>query len=181
MVKNLWLRRFDANNEFVARREIILPSGDLAKAGDPIPKESFTARRLRQLYDARTIVAADAWAEFVTPVIATFNESKKATVVFHDEIVVVDDVADTVDEPLPDVNITETDDYVEFSTDVDFVEPQPVVTELPGLALPPPAAEPQPVEDRETLLKEATELNIKVDGRWSDTRLRAEIDKALAA
>lgn len=168
MSRNLWLRRFDANQDFVARREIVLPSGDLAKVGDPIPKEGYTDRRLRQLYDTRSIVAADMWHEHMNPPEVSFRPSKKSTVVFHDELVT---------ETLPDVNITETDDYV------DFVEPEPVVTELPGLTLPLPAAEPEsePVEDRDELLKQAAELNIKADGRWSNTRLRAEIDKALAA
>ena len=34
--------------------------------------------------------------------------------------------------------------------------------------------------DRAELEKQAGELNIKVDGRWSDDRLQQEIDKALA-
>ena len=39
--------------------------------------------------------------------------------------------------------------------------------------------DPAPVDDRDELVKQASDLGIKVDGRWSNDRLKSEIDAAL--
>ncbi|WP_089177142.1 hypothetical protein [Bosea sp. AS-1] len=41
--------------------------------------------------------------------------------------------------------------------------------------------EPKPADPRDDLVKQAGELGIKVDGRWSNDRLKSEIDAALKA
>jgi len=47
-----------------------------------------------------------------------------------------------------------------------------------GLVAPP---EPAPVDARADLVSQAEKLGIDVDGRWSDRRLRQEIDAAVKA
>lgn len=136
MAKNLWLERFDASKEFVARRTM----GNLAP-GDVIVKKNFTERRLRQLYDSRVIVHADAWESYVTPLPA------------------VDPVVETVTLPfLPGV--------------------EAVTHDAPPVAIPAPDSDGPP-DEKETLLADAKDLGIKIDGRWSVERLKSEIDKAL--
>lgn len=63
MVRNLWHDKFSAGDSFVARRDM----GDL-KAGQPVSKDAFTERRLRQLYDQRVIVKAEVWASIAGPI-----------------------------------------------------------------------------------------------------------------
>lgn len=60
MPKNLFQNKFDPDAEYVARRAF----GDYS-IGDSIVKEDFTPRRVKQFYDARMIVMADVWSEFV--------------------------------------------------------------------------------------------------------------------
>lgn len=148
MAKNLWLERFDASKEFVARRTM----GNLAP-GDVIVKKNFTERRLRQLYDSRVIVHADAWESHVTPLPAVDPVVETVT------LPAVDPVVETVTLPfLPGVEAATHD-------------------ALP-VAIPAPDSDGPP-DEKETLLADAKDLGIKVDGRWSTERLKSEIDKAL--
>jgi hypothetical protein len=55
MVKsNLWYKKFNADDDFVWRR-----------TGEPVSKEEFTPRRIRQFYDGRYIVESNTWSQFV--------------------------------------------------------------------------------------------------------------------
>lgn len=60
MPKNLWLKKFNPDDDFKWRRTV----GD-CKPGDKVVKKDFLPRRLKQLYESRMIVAADVWNEFV--------------------------------------------------------------------------------------------------------------------
>lgn len=51
-------KRFDPSAEFVVRKPTGI-SGKPLKAGDPFPKELVNERRLRQMFDARSIIYAD--------------------------------------------------------------------------------------------------------------------------
>lgn len=51
------LKPFDRNNEFIVKRELKI-QGQVFRNGDPLDKSSLTTRRLRQLYELRSIVAA---------------------------------------------------------------------------------------------------------------------------
>jgi len=73
---------------------------------------------------------------------------------------------------LPTVRVKSPDapgGFVVFN-ESDFVE---------GMELYQDEPEPAPVEERDELVKQASELGIKVDGRWSNDRLKSEIDAAL--
>lgn len=60
MPKNLWLKRFDPDAEFVWRR-----ASAQYGAGDEVVKSDFTPRRLKQLYEGRYILERDVWNDFV--------------------------------------------------------------------------------------------------------------------
>jgi hypothetical protein len=51
-------KRFDPSAEFVVRKPTGI-SGRPLKAGDPFPKELVSERRLRQMFDARSIIYSD--------------------------------------------------------------------------------------------------------------------------
>ena len=55
MRNSVWSPNFDASTDFVARRNV---SGDgvSLSPGDTVPETAFSPRRLRQLFDQRTIV-----------------------------------------------------------------------------------------------------------------------------
>lgn len=59
-MRNLWRDKFDASKKFVARREITLGDDEL-KPGDLVKSKDIPERRLRQLYDQRSICHADVW------------------------------------------------------------------------------------------------------------------------
>ena len=159
MAKNLWLMKFDPFGTYIARRPI--SGGEYAfQAGEIIPAGTFPDRRMRQLYDNRVIINIKAQ---------------------HDFTVIGELPVEVVGETLPVVNVIATPAAVVLPV----VDETPAAVVLPGISLPPvietPVAvvETDVVTEREKLLKDAAELNIKVDGRWSDVRLKAEIDKAL--
>lgn len=137
MVKNLWHTKFNAGDEFITRRDL----GDLV-AGQPIDKDAFTERRLRQLYDQRVIVNADVWAQYV-------GEPK------------------TLDEAFEMLGIESMNFDIGGGEDGPVVTLKEVIT-LPGV-----------VSEIDLLRKDAEEIGIKVDKRWSVKRLNEEIEKAL--
>ena len=60
MPKNLWIKRFNPDDDFVWRRV----SSQYAP-GEDVVKKNFTPRRLKQLYESRYIVERDTWNQFV--------------------------------------------------------------------------------------------------------------------
>lgn len=57
MPKLLWSKKFDVKGSYVWRK------GE--NVGEPVVNKDFTERRLRQLYDGRSIVYSDVWKQFV--------------------------------------------------------------------------------------------------------------------
>lgn len=57
MPKLLWSKKFDVKGSYVWRK------GE--NVGEPVVNKDFTERRLRQLYDGRSIIYSDVWNEFV--------------------------------------------------------------------------------------------------------------------
>lgn len=57
MPKLLWSKKFDVKGSYVWRK------GE--NVGEPVVNKDYTDRRLRQLYDGRSIVYSDVWKEFV--------------------------------------------------------------------------------------------------------------------
>ena len=56
--KNIWLKPFDPNADFIASKVLKLDRR-LLHPGHKVPKGVFTERRLRQLYDNRQIAMAE--------------------------------------------------------------------------------------------------------------------------
>lgn len=178
MVKNLWLDPFDPKAEYVARKAF----GGYTM-GDEIDKSKLPhTRRLRQLYDNRMIVTRDMWERHVNGVEDEPREFKKSTLKFDaPEKVVTDavnkinkDVEDGIKEGLETLpeNVKATAETVTFLN-----SESPLPAPMPA-AVPAPDSGGQP--SKETLTKDAEELGIKVDGRWSVERIQSEIDKALS-
>jgi len=57
MTKTAWRKTFDRDQDFIVRRKFTL-DGKVLVPGSPFPKERVPTRRLRQMYDQRTITFA---------------------------------------------------------------------------------------------------------------------------
>lgn len=57
MTKTAWRKTFDRDQDFIVRRKLTL-GGKVLVPGSPFPKASMPTRRLRQMYDQRTITFA---------------------------------------------------------------------------------------------------------------------------
>jgi hypothetical protein len=150
MRNSVWSPNFDASTDPVARRNV---SGDgvSLSPGDTVPETAFSPRRLRQLFDQRTIVHR-----------ATYDALINGYARF---VPVEEPVSDAGDEtPVP----------VE-----EPVAQLPGLPGLPIPPTEEPEAENDDEAELEKLRADAKELGIEVDGRWKAKRLQSEIDKAL--
>lgn len=178
MAKNMWLKRFDAAGDFVARRAF----GKYAP-GESIVNEDFAARRLRQFYDNRMIVFADVWDAYVNPALVAPRVEKKSTLTFKLPEM---DESGTDAEQTGDESETETLQTPEFDlppldallTSAPDTQPLDVVAAiLPDVTV---TLRTPAVETRESLIADAVELGIDVDKRWSDKTLKEKINAKLA-
>lgn len=58
MATKIWLPTFDPSWELVACRPMEVAGYGFLQAGDTVPKQFFTARRLRQMYEIRHVEPA---------------------------------------------------------------------------------------------------------------------------
>lgn len=198
MRKSVWSLPFDASTEFVTRQELLTGDTSLSP-GDAVPESVFSPRRLRQLFDMRTIVhrvtyealvngvshfESDPFEPAEEPAADATNDEGQAPAADATNGDGQAPAADAGEQP--PVIITEPVVLQPLGTGPTVPVIPVVVTGLPGLpiveqAAPVPADAPEQEETEDAaktrLIAEAKSLGIDPDGRWGVKRLQAEIDK----